>query len=74
MSFGFLGGPYLGFTIEHQDKNKLSFDAQNPHYSGNLVYTFPALCCLLMLGDDLSRVNKKAITKGMRLLQLENGW
>jgi len=35
--------------------------------------TYTALLSLLVLGDDLSRVNKKAIIHGLKSLQLENG-
>ncbi len=74
-SFGFQGGPYLGFTLNPENPNEnLTFDVTNIHFTGNLVYTFPALCCLIMLGDDLSRVDKPSIIKGLKTLQLENGW
>ena len=36
-----------------------------------MVYT--ALACLLILGDDLSRINRKAVLAGVRKLQLEDG-
>lgn len=71
-AFGFLGGPFLGFT-KHQDSEQIQNLDENIHYSGNLVYTFPALCTLIMLEDDLSKVNKQNIIKGMKKLQLENG-
>jgi len=51
----------------------LTFDENNIHYSGNLIYTFPALCCLIMLDDDLSRVDKSSIISGLKTLQLNNG-
>ena len=35
--------------------------------------TYTALCCLLILGDDLSKVNKKAVINGLRSLQLDDG-
>jgi len=72
--FGYMGGPYLGFNIDKQSDQPLDFDSTNPHYTGNLVYTFPAICTLVLLGDDLSRINKKAIINGVRQLQLDNGW
>jgi geranylgeranyl transferase type-1 subunit beta len=68
--FGFLGSPYLGFTCDSNQDEKL---ADNIYFTGNLVYTFPALCSLLMLGDDLSKVNKKGISKWLSLLQLSSG-
>ena len=72
INYGFLGGPFLGFT--NKDEYKIEDLEKNPYYTGNLVYTFPALCCLIMLGDDLSRVDKKGISKLLKKLQLENGW
>jgi geranylgeranyl transferase type-1 subunit beta len=71
-NFGFFGGPYLGFdSFQNSD---VDINRENIFYTGNLVYTFPALCCLLILGDDLKKVNKSAIVNGMKLLQNENGW
>lgn len=35
--------------------------------------TYTGLCCLIILGDDLSRVNKEACLAGLRALQLEDG-
>lgn len=35
--------------------------------------TYTGLCCLVILGDDLSRVNKEACLAGLRALQLEDG-
>ena len=35
--------------------------------------SYTALCCLLILGDDLSRVHRPAILSGVRRLQLPNG-
>jgi len=35
--------------------------------------TYTALICLIILGDDLSRVNKKAIVESISKLQQEDG-
>lgn len=35
--------------------------------------TYTALACLLILGDDLSRVNRTAVLSGIGRLQLPNG-
>lgn len=40
---------------------------------GHLAMTYSALCLLTILGDDLSRVNRKAITSALRRLQLSDG-
>ena len=40
----------------------------------NLSQTYSALMCLLILGDDLSRVDRKAIFNAIRLAQREDGW
>uniref|UniRef100_A0A1I8ACE9 Geranylgeranyl transferase type-1 subunit beta n=1 Tax=Steinernema glaseri TaxID=37863 RepID=A0A1I8ACE9_9BILA len=39
----------------------------------NLAQTYSALSCLLILGDDLSRLDTQAILEGVRLSQLEDG-
>jgi len=35
--------------------------------------TYTALATLITLGDDLSKVNKPAIVKSLKKLQLDNG-
>ena len=35
--------------------------------------TYTALAVLVILGDDLSRVNKKAVLRSLRSLQLDDG-
>ena len=40
---------------------------------GHVAMTYTALASLLILGDDLSRVNKAAILEGLRALQLPDG-
>lgn len=41
--------------------------------SGHLAMTYTGLASLLILGDDLSRVNRNAIIKGVRSLQQKDG-
>jgi geranylgeranyl transferase type-1 subunit beta len=43
------------------------------HDQAHVAMTYTALCILLILGDDLSRVNKQAITAGLRALQMPDG-
>ena len=45
----------------------------NKYEDGHIAMTYTALCCLLILGDDLSRVNRTAIINGLKSVQLENG-
>ena len=45
----------------------------NKYEDGHIAMTYTALCCLLILGDDLSRVNREAIIAGLRSVQLNNG-
>ncbi|EDO31665.1 predicted protein [Nematostella vectensis] len=40
---------------------------------GHIAMTYTALAMLLILGDDLSRINRPAIIEGLRHLQLEDG-
>ncbi|XP_045538812.1 geranylgeranyl transferase type-1 subunit beta [Papilio machaon] len=52
----------------------IELDNANSHYRcGHLAMTYTALCTLLALGDDLSRVNRKAIINGVKALQTEEG-
>lgn len=39
----------------------------------NIALTYTALCCLILLEDDLSRVDKEAIIAGMKRLQRPDG-
>jgi len=41
--------------------------------SGHIAMTYTALLCLVILGDDLSRVSKPAVITGLRQLQLPDG-
>lgn len=41
--------------------------------SGHVAMTYTALASLVILGDDLSRIDKKAITSGLSCLQQEDG-
>lgn len=45
----------------------------HPYDSGHIAMTYTGLSCLVILGDDLSRINKDAILAGLRALQLEDG-
>ncbi|XP_039291534.1 geranylgeranyl transferase type-1 subunit beta isoform X2 [Nilaparvata lugens] len=40
---------------------------------GHLAMTYTALACLIILGDDLSRVDKTAVLAGVRALQQQDG-
>jgi geranylgeranyl transferase type-1 subunit beta len=40
---------------------------------GHLAMTYMGLASLIILGDDLSKVNRAAIIEGVRALQQEDG-
>lgn len=62
---GFQGSSTIN-TIHNKDKNAL--------YKWNhLAGTYCALCSLVILGDDLSQVNRKSIAKSLKTLQLPDG-
>lgn len=68
---GFRGSTVLG-TVPMQclhDRYRESF----PYDSGHIAMTYTALLSLVILGDDLSKVNKKGILAGLRQLQLSDG-
>lgn len=45
----------------------------SPYKWGHIANTYSALCSLLALGDDLSRIQRKSIVKSLRILQDESG-
>ena len=47
--------------------------ASAPYDCSHVAMTYTALACLLILGDDLSRVNRPAVLSGLRQLQKEDG-
>ncbi|CAF1294637.1 unnamed protein product [Didymodactylos carnosus] len=58
------------FITSTSDKNEL---CSNPYDHIHITMTYTALVSLLILGDDLSRVNRQAIISTMKYLQLDNG-
>ena len=66
---GFRGCSALGhvFDVKKASKQSIPFD------SSNIAMTYTALLCLLILGDDLSRVHTEAILAGVRSLQQKDG-
>jgi len=66
---GFRGAPCLGGSF-----NEMGVQSNmNKYEDGHIAMTYTALCCLLILGDDLSRVNRTAIINGLKSVQLDNG-
>jgi geranylgeranyl transferase type-1 subunit beta len=59
---GFKGGNYLGPTINH-----------HPYDHSHIAMTYVALCTLMALGDDLSRIDKHAILFTLQGLQKDDG-
>ncbi|XP_053611621.1 geranylgeranyl transferase type-1 subunit beta [Plodia interpunctella] len=52
----------------------IELGSQYSHYRcGHLAMTYTGLCMLLTLGDDLSRVNRKALVEGVKALQTPEG-
>jgi len=68
--YGFRGGPYYGGAFD----TKLRKEREGiPKDEANIAMTYSALCILMILGDDFSRLDKKAIIRSLKLLQKENG-
>lgn len=61
---GFKGSDYLGPCNE---------DVSNPYDHSHLAMTYVALCTLIALGDDLSRINQIAILDTLKGLQKDDG-
>jgi len=66
---GFRGAPFLGHKFDPNATETI----HEPYDASNLAMTYTALVCLIILGDDLSRVNKKAIIESISKLQQEDG-
>nr|XP_055025087.1 geranylgeranyl transferase type-1 subunit beta isoform X2 [Misgurnus anguillicaudatus] len=66
---GFRGSSHIGVPYNN------SKGPSTPHAydSGHVAMTYTGLACLVILGDDLSRVNKEACLIGLKALQLEDG-
>ena len=62
---GFRGGTYLGPVVG-------GFKSDASDSGNNIASTFAALCILRTLGDDLSRVDKRAIVRSLASLQNPN--
>ncbi|XP_046939453.1 geranylgeranyl transferase type-1 subunit beta isoform X1 [Lynx rufus] len=61
------------FSSEFTKPPCLNPGTAHPYDSGHIAMTYTGLSCLVILGDDLSRVNKEACLAGLRALQLEDG-
>jgi len=80
---GFKGGTFLGplpnaSSTTHEQSlppNEIGDDLQqrHPYDHSHLAMTYVALCTLIALGDDLSRIHKTAILHTLQSLQKEDG-
>lgn len=61
-------GLYVLLGAYHESTRVNEYDL--PH----IAMTYTALCCLLILGDDFSRLHKKEIMNELAQNQLANGW
>jgi geranylgeranyl transferase type-1 subunit beta len=63
--YGFRGSPFIG--VSPTTDKSCSYDCSH------IAMTYTALACLIILGDDLKRVNKKAILEGLKALRQPDG-
>jgi prenyltransferase beta subunit len=67
------------FTTNNENEtqtqtNQTISNSKTDYYDqGHIAMTYTALCTLLTLGDDITKVDKKAILKSMKNLQQPNG-
>ncbi|XP_050349743.1 geranylgeranyl transferase type-1 subunit beta [Nymphalis io] len=67
-------GDMLACGFQCSSTINIDFESGNNHYRcGHLAMTYTGLCILLTLGDDLSRLNRKALIEGVKALQTEEG-
>ncbi|XP_049848672.1 geranylgeranyl transferase type-1 subunit beta-like [Schistocerca gregaria] len=67
---GFRGSGFAGAIRDENGKQRLS---EWVYIESHLAMSYSALCCLVILGDDLSRVNKGALVRALGALQCEDG-
>ncbi|KAJ1661074.1 geranylgeranyl transferase type-1 subunit beta [Dispira simplex] len=68
--YGFQGGPFTGpLPNSPQDRDQ----RRDNLVTASLPSTYSALACLIILGDDLARVNCPAIIASLKALQTEEG-
>lgn len=65
--------PKLRFLIKRNLENATKTPTNN-YDTSHVTMTYSALCSLLILGDDLSRVSKNSIVDSILSLQVDNGW
>ncbi len=81
---GFKGGTFLGplpnasstSTTTHEQQSNAEKERQQQRHAydhSHLAMTYVALCTLVALGDDLSRIHKTAILQTLQALQKEDG-
>ncbi|KAI8812508.1 geranylgeranyl transferase type-1 subunit beta-like protein [Cladochytrium replicatum] len=66
---GFRGGPFDGVSYSSEKRNLSKFE----HDNGHVANTYAALISLLILRDNLSRVNRDEIVRSLRDLQQPDG-
>lgn len=66
---GFRGAPFLGGDFDSQG----CLTRANSYEEAHIAMTYTGLCSLLVLGDDLSKVNKDSIIGGLKPIQLLDG-
>ena len=66
----------LGSQLKDQQNSTINQNgsaSSHPLDTSHITMTYAAINSLLILGDNLERVNKKAVLAGVKALQLENG-
>ncbi|KAG0270147.1 Geranylgeranyl transferase type-1 subunit beta [Actinomortierella ambigua] len=71
--YGFAGGPFSGRPYFGEGEKAVAACEYNVYDSSHLTMTYVAIMTLVLLGDDLSRVDKESILQSMRRLQLPSG-
>lgn len=65
-----LASGFQGSTILNTEQNR---GKNSPYKWGHIANTYSCLLTLIILGDDLSRVNRREIVKSLKPLQLDDG-
>ena len=61
------------FTFPHNSIVFKCHESRFPFDAAHIAMTYTALCTLLILGDDFSRIDRDAIVNGLTYLQKDDG-
>ena len=72
MDYGFMDF-FVVYNFIRSHNSMFQSPRSYPYDCSHVAMTYTAMSCLLILGDDLSKVNREAVLAGLRTLQRSDG-